>query len=324
MNANDKCQIRDVGLMKLLYLSPLLLIFLIPQAFASNSLENEQLFADSGTVSLDIKFGEDDIRYGLTRNFVTNSLEDITLKFYGDEIPLEDPKVKISSSGEHFRISSIPDGVMIYGHQNESLDNYKIKVYFAGLDGLVGFSVSTAASLQDDKTTKTDTPTIKEKYIPDLKIITDIDYTTYWNDYFNMSLVAYDLNHNDRPDIRPFEGTIDDVEVSAIVSFEGEEITTLQGLTKYGEWKGEHYFVENISKPGEYTVDIIASFEGATASETASMFVIGTVQEGGSTNPDTDGDGIPDNHDNCPVMLEDGVDNPATINTDESVDGCPI
>lgn len=42
--------------------------------------------------------------------------------------------------------------------------------------------------------------------------------------------------------------------------------------------------MENISIPGEYTVDVIASYLGKTASNTSAMFVLGTITGSGSTN----------------------------------------
>lgn len=272
--------------MKLVYFLPLLLIFLVPQAFATNSLEDEHLFAQSATLSLDLQFGQDDIKYGMSKNFVTNTLEDITLKLYDDEIPLSDAEVKVSPSGEHFRIFSVTDGIIIYGHYNEDLKNYKINIYFTGQNGMVKHTVNTAAELQDDKVIEKQAEEPKAKYIPDLIITTDHDFKTYWNDNFDIEVRSYDKRSNANPELNPFDGKINDANVTAIISIDGDTVATLSGTTQNGQWKGQHYFIENISSPGEYIVDVIVSNLGKTASYTSSMFVIGTVSDiGGSSGP---------------------------------------
>jgi len=270
--------------LKLVYFLPLLLIFLIPQAFALNTLENEHLFAESGIITLDIQFGEDDIKYGLSRVSVTNTLDDVTLKFYGDEISLSDPQVKVSSTGEHFRISSVEDGIIMYGHYNEDLKNYKINVYFAGQNGMVKYTVNTAAELQDDKVIEKESVEVKEKYIPDLIITVEQDYRTYWNENFNIQVRAYDKHNNNNPQLNPFQGKVNDANVTAIISFDGNTVATLNGITENGQWQGQHYFMENLSAPGEYIIDVIVSNLGKTASYSSSMFVIGTTPSDGSSS----------------------------------------
>lgn len=85
-------------------------MFLIPLllnpafAYSHNSLSGTQLIGESATISLDIKFGEDTIKQLLTRSIVVNHLEDITLTFYGDELLLSEPELKVTSTGNHFRI----------------------------------------------------------------------------------------------------------------------------------------------------------------------------------------------------------------------------
>ena len=305
--------------MKLVYLTPLLLMFVVPQAFAENSLENEHLFAESATVTLDIQFGDDIIKQTAIRTISTSTLDNVKLTFYGDEITISDPELKVTSNGNHFRISSLPDGIIMYGHKNMDLDNYKINVYFPVNGGFTKFPVTTAAELQDDKVIETQPKEEKEQYVPELIITTGHDFKTYWKDTFNIEVMAYDERNNSRPDLYPFEGTVDGVNVIVILSIDNNKVATLSGTTEYGEWKGSHYFVENLSTPGEYVVDVIASYLGKTVSETSTMFVIGVVPDsGGSSKPpvDTDGDGIPDASDACPTMAED-------FDGDMDLDGCP-
>ena len=302
--------------MKLIFSAFLSLVFVfgISEAFAENLLENETLFGQSSTVKLDLQFGEDNMREGLIRTWITNTVDDVTLTIYGDSIPVTDPKTNVSNSGNHFRVSSIPDGVMMYGHYNESLDNYKINIYIAG----VKYTVTTAAQLDDDKTVEKTPEKIKERYIPELTMTTEFDFKTYWNENFNISVMTYDKNNNDRPDLNPFQGTVDDVKVNVIITLDNEEIATLEGTTEYGEWKGSHYFVENLSKAGEYSVDVIASYLGKSVSESSTMFVVGSIADSGGSNKviDTDNDGIPDDVDACPSDPED-------FDGDMDADGCP-
>ena len=131
-------------------------ILVIPQAFAENTLENTNLIGESVTISLDIEFGEDTIKYGFTSDHITNHLDAVTLIFYGDEIPLTEPELKISSTGNTFRILSLPEGILIYGHKNLDFENYKINIYLATDKGLSKFSVTSAVQLPDDKVIETE------------------------------------------------------------------------------------------------------------------------------------------------------------------------
>jgi len=269
--------------LKLIYFLPLLLIGIIPIAFADNLLENEHLFAESGIIALDLQFGDDIVRYGSTITRTTSTIEDITLTFYGDEINMSDSRAKVYANGDAFSITNIDNGIVMYGHYNDDLQNYKINVLFAGQNGFIKYTINTAAELQDDKVVESEPKEVKEKYIPDLIITTDHDFKTYWRESFDIEIMAYDENKNDRPDLNRHGGTIDGVDINVIISLEDEKIATLSGVTEYGQWKGSYYFVENLSTPGEYVVDVIASYLGKTASETSSMFVIGTVANGGSS-----------------------------------------
>ncbi|MCH7967527.1 MAG: hypothetical protein IIB02_08980, partial [Thaumarchaeota archaeon] len=85
-------------------------------------------------------------------------------------------------------------------------------------------------------------------------------------------------------DVYPFQGKIEGGDISVILALDNAQVATLSGVTQYGQWMGEYYFKENISAPGEYAVDVIASYLGKTVSNTSAMFVIGTVPSGGSGN----------------------------------------
>lgn len=167
-------------------------------------------------------------------------------------------------------------------------------------------------------------PDKKTKYVPDLMMTESHDFRTYWKETFNIDVQAFDGNRNPNPTSSSFEGRLDGVDVKVLLSINDETIATLSGVTKYGEFKGEHYFDENISAPGEYTIDIILTHLGKTVSKTTSMFVIGTVTDNSSSDPDLDrdDDGILNNDDDCPNDAEDflGAGEDAETLTG---DGCP-
>ena len=255
--------------MKLLLLAPLLVLFLIPQAFAT-SLENTELNAKSAVITLDIKFGQDEVNLGFFSDIEKAQLESIYLSFYGDEIILSEPETKVVNN--HFRISSIPEGIMMFGHKNIERDNYNINIYFPSSNGLEKFSVSTIIKLPEDKVVESE-PVIIKEYVPKLEMTYSNDFRTYWNDNFNMDVQVFDTNINKEPRAYEFEGRVNDVNITAIISLGDELITTLKGVTQNGQWNGEHYFNQR-SIPGKYTIDILASLGNQTISKTSSMFVI--------------------------------------------------
>ena len=256
--------------MKFLVLTIFALMITITPAFAT-SLENTELNAKSAVIALDIKFGQDEIKTGLFRTIVIPQLESIYLSFYGNEVPLSEPEIKVVNN--HFRISSIPEGIMMFGHKNTDIDNYDINIYFPTNEGLTKFSVSTIILYPEDKVAETEPTAIKE-YVPELRIISDVNYKTYWSDTFNMDVQAFDANINKDPKRHEFEGRLDGVDITVIISLGDEIITTLKGITSNnGHWDGEHYF-SSLSSPGEYNVDILASLGNQTVSKSTSTFVI--------------------------------------------------
>ena len=77
----------------------------IPQAFGE-SLQNTELHGDSAVISLDIVFGTYEYQELLYKTIVHPQLDSISLEFYGDKMTLTDPELKVTKTGEHFRISS--------------------------------------------------------------------------------------------------------------------------------------------------------------------------------------------------------------------------
>lgn len=260
-------------------------IIIIPQVYGYNSLENTELHAQSTVITLDIKFGQDEIRSMLTRSIIINHLDEITLTFYGDKIPLSEPELKVTSSGNHFRISSIPEGIIMYGHKNMDVGNYKINVYLATDKGLVKFPVSTVTPLDDEKVIETEPEEEKLQYIPELLLTSSHDFRTYWKETFNIDVQAFDGRVNSDPKQSDFNGRIDGVDVKVLLSLDDIQVAALSGVTaNNGHWDGEYFFQDNISAPGEYAVDVIISYLGVTVSKTSSMFVIAATTGGDSSN----------------------------------------
>ena len=170
----------------------------------------------------------------------------------------------------------------------------------------------TDAYIEAQKTTfnrvvveeETTEPTVAEQYIPELIMTTSHDFTTYWKEIFNIEVMTYDSNINSNPDTYPFEGKLDGVDISVILSLDNEQFATLNGITQYGQWKGEYFIKENVSIPGEYVVDVIASYLGKIVSSTSAMFVIGTTTGGGSGNNAPIADAGPDQTHPSPVTLD--------------------
>jgi len=260
--------------MKAIYFTPLLLLFLIPQAFAYNSLENEHLFAESGDITLDLQFGEDDMKYGLSRTVITNTLDDVTLKIYGDEIPMSDPQVKISSTGKHFRVSSIPEEIIMYGHFDEDNSDYKIKLYIAGST----YEASTSFKQEQPEIiepTNNVIPTTKT----DLNILTDQYERVYNKSDYKFFVKTFDNSKYSGNDFQVFQGKVSGAKVSAIIiDPNGEVKSDLSGYVENGIYEGSVYVPENLWQRGWYTVDIVIEFEGKFYQEQLSFYVFGEPQ----------------------------------------------
>lgn len=279
--------------MKLILLSSLFVLafvlLVIPQAFAiselkpgSNTLENTELHGESATISLDIQFGEDEYQELLTRTIVKPQLESISLSFYGDDVSFSEPKLRVVGEGRHFRISSLVDGIIIYGHKNIDVGNYKINILFITDKGFQKFTVSTAAHIDDDVVIK---PEIKEStYTPELVISSSHDFKTFWKDNFDIDIRTFDGNIN--PSATGFDGKLNGVDITVLISLDGENITTLKGVTENGVWEGQYYIQDNITQAGEYDIDVLASYNGQKISKSSTMFIVGEVKgDGGSGTP---------------------------------------
>jgi len=263
-------------------------ISLVPTVFAENTLQNTNLIAESAVITLDIKFGADTIKEGLTKTWITNHLDNITFTFYGDEITLSEPELKTTNTGNHFRILSLPEGILIYGHKNIELGNYDINLYVATDNGLSKFILSSTIPFPEDKVIEQEPVKEKTKYIPELFMTFSHDFKTYWTHVFNIDVQSYDAKINDNPTLYPFEGRLGNANVTVLIFTQDELVTTLQGVTSdKGYWDGQYYVPQNISPPGEYVVDILLSYHNQTISETSSMFVIADVPSSGGNSTST-------------------------------------
>lgn len=254
----------------------------IPQAFGESSLQNTELYAESEAITLDISFGQDKHQQLLYKTLIYPQLDSVNIKFYGDEVILHNPEVKVAKSGNYFRISSVEDSIIMYGYKNSDNDNYKINIYYGTNNALIKFSVVTTTPPPEDKVVDTiiTIPEVTNQYEPELIIASSHDFKTYWKQDFNLDVHTFDAKIN--PSATGFEGKIDGVDITAIISLDDYILATLKGVTEYGVWKSDYYIKENLVTPGEYTVDIIASYLDQTISKSSSMFIVGSVVSDGS------------------------------------------
>ena len=180
-----------------------MLVFLIPSAFAQNSLENERLFAESTNIALDVKFGEDIIKYGSTTIKTTSTINSASITFYGDEINMSDSRAKVYANGNAFSIANIDKGIIIYGHYNKLLENYKVNVHFAGQNGLVNYPM--AASIQQPETIEP-TNTVISKTNIDLHILTDQHERVYNKTEYKFFVKTFDDSIYSGSDFEVFQG----------------------------------------------------------------------------------------------------------------------
>jgi len=166
----------------------------------------------------------------------------------------------------------------MYGHKNTDIENYDINLYFTTEQGFTKFSIHTTIPYPEDVVAETEPPKIIN-YVPKLALTSSNDRITYWNDNFNVNVQVFDTNINRDPKNYEFEGRVDDVDITVIISLGDEIITILKGITENGDWSGGHYF-NQLSKSGQYTIDILASLGNQTISKASSMFVIAYFSSG--------------------------------------------
>lgn len=271
--------------MKFLWIIPVLLSVILVSGmstvYAENALENESLFVESSSMSLDLKFGEDEIRYGLSKTITTSTVDEVTLKLYVDEIAMSDPQVKVSGSGEHFRVSSIPDGVMMFGHLDDATSNYNIKLYIAG-----STFEATATSYKPVQSEIIEpTNNVVTNTGVELNILTDQTERVYNKTDYLFFVKTFDSSVYPGNDFQKFDGKVSGAKVSAIIiDPDGDIKSDVNGLVEHGIFEGSVYVPENLWQRGWYTVDIVVESEGKFYQEQLSFYVYGQAPPSGSNS----------------------------------------
>ncbi len=253
-------------------------------AYAENTLQNTNLIGESAVISLDIEFGEDVIKSGFIRDYITNHLDGITLTFYGDEIPLSELELKIASTGDNFRILSLPEGIIIYGHKNMDLENYEINLYFATDKGLNKFTLSSSIPIPKEKIIQS----IQDENIieTEFHFLTD-QYERVYNTYnYKFFVKTFDKSIYFGNEWDNFEGVISGARVTAIISDPNGEIKSdTTGIVEYGVYEGTVYVPYNLWIKGWHTVDLEIEFEGKLYYEQLSFYVYGQPPPKDSSKP---------------------------------------
>ena len=261
--------------LKLFYFLPLLLVFFGSSGFCIKFIGKSEYFLQNlKTLHLILQFGEDHVKDTLTRTITTPTLDDATITFYGDEINLSDPQVKVSRSGDHFRISSIPDGIIMYGHYNEN-SKLDIDIYFAGQNGLIKYPVSTSyqpAQLEIIEPTNT----VVSKTNVDLHILTDQYERVYNKSNYKFFVKTFDDSIYTGSNFDEFQGKVSGAKVSAIIiDPNGDVKSDVSGFVEHGIYERSVYVPENLWQRGWYTVDVVVEFEGKFYQEQLSFYVYG-------------------------------------------------
>jgi len=262
--------------MKLLVFMIFSLAIVITPAFAELDLSNQKIVSLDGKLILE--FGENIQTFKRGEIIQTPQLDNGIIKLADKTVFLQGEYTNIL--GDSFSVR-LDDG-KIYARNNQD-GTFTVKVLTLTNNG---FQKQTFSSVLQpieiiespeiiQPTEKMDTLSTEPKkvYTPDLIITSSHDFTMYWNEVFNIDVQVYDKNIN--PNGIGFEGRLDGVNITVIISSDGEILTTLKGVTVNGEWQGDYFVKQNIVFPKEYNVDIIASYLGQNVSESSTMFVIG-------------------------------------------------
>jgi len=268
--------------MKYAIILTILLIVSFSPVFAENTLQNTNLIAQSVVISLDVTFGEDTINPGFTRDYITNHLDDIRLTFYGDEIQLTDPKLKMTNTGNHFRIHSVPEGVLIYGHKNIELDNYNINVLIATDKELFRFPLT--ANIQTSKVIQIipdeilrDPLTEEQKRLEELQnvvviprsnytlsedkihVLTQVPFRIPWMSYYGFDIRVVDPVMNNLRDYYDTTGQIGDVEITGSIKDSLGNVLKSFSDNTGGHYSNSVYIPENINTRGPFSLELFAT-----------------------------------------------------------------
>lgn len=263
-----------------------LLLVVIPPASGmsllkpgSNSLENTELHGQSAVITLDIKFGADEHQPLFSRTVVHPQIESMFLSFYGDEITLSEPELRVVGDGRHFRISSIPDGILIYGHQNKDLENYKINVLLVTDKGFSKFPVTTVVPIVTHREDNSVDVVQKRNTIifdnPTLHVLTDHYERVLTETFFRFEVKTFDKNMYDGDTWDTFYGKLDGVKVDArIIDSYGIVKKEFSGYTKYGIFGGEQLVKDTPWPSGNYRLELDLAYENQTYSKNLDFMVL--------------------------------------------------
>ena len=223
-----------------------------------------------------IEFGELEIISKGNDVTVNNTIEKVRM----GNIIFDDTYIKTYNYS--FSIKDLDNGLVMYavGDTNTGYPyDYDVTIYYQGE------KFETFLDLQPEpiEESKVIVEEQVEVYEPELKVIVERDLRTYWRDTFNFEVIVFDANEAPstlNKDV--FAGRFDGAKVTVLLSIGDDTIAQYTGQTENGVFDGLHYFEENVSIPGQYTFDVIVSYEDNIISESIPFFVVGTV------TPDSD------------------------------------
>ncbi len=258
----------------------LTLVSLIQYADATLDLENKILASDDE--NLIIEFGANTVKSIITKTIITPNLEFGIIQLIDQDIFLDgfSDDVSIRVSGKSIAIKSLDVPMVIYA-RNVGDNNYSINLYTIENGG---FKKQTFTAILESTTVETtptkekiETSTIPEsEEKPDLEVMVFQDRTTYWMENYDITLKVFDKKINPTPRFDRSLGGVEGADISVTMTHEsGLEVRNFGGKTdSTGYWKGSEYFVENISTPGKYLVNVVVSYLGQTVSQDYITFII--------------------------------------------------
>ena len=242
----------------------------------SNQLQNTELNLKNAVIELKINFGVDNIQPLLNRDITKPSIDNIDFSFYGDKIELNDMEFKVFSNGNVFRISSLNDGILMYGLKDKNeYGNYRVNIYISTNTGLEKFTVCSDVpkiTHRADKENGTQLDKYKKEIKsfdnPKLHVLTDHYKRVLKDDTWRFEIKTFDNNMYDGKEWDNFYGKIDGVSVNATIKdSDGTIKEEFTGKTKYGIFKGEIIPKGLIYPTGNYRLYVDVTYENQTFSK---------------------------------------------------------
>lgn len=101
------------------------------------------------------------------------------------------------------------------------------------------------------------------------------DFRNYWNEKYDITVKVFDKKLNPNPRFDDFGGIVKDPVVKVIALDQKGKVYEIPGNTKYGVWKGQFVFKENLTLPGKYQVNITATSGNLVTKTASEMFLFG-------------------------------------------------